>query len=151
MVTVSGVLENKGYYPGGTIPVKLNITNKSNLKMHAQVSLYQIQIFECNQVHRILETCLTHDPVVSQLVDANQSISDTVTLPLSNKLVLSLKNPLITVKYYVYVTLDIPQMLDLHLKLPFIMTTKQACNTKLLHSKGSIKSSSLSKPKHDGH
>lgn len=140
-IVLSGLLEQKGFYPGSAIPVVVGIDNQTtDTAVQAQVSLYQIQIFECNQVHRILERCLTVEPIGGSLVDGGQSLTETIHLPLSANLVLSLQSQLITVKYYVLVALDIPSTKNnteemFQVKLPFVMSTKAATGKPAVHRK----------------
>ena len=53
---------------------------------------------------------------------------DSISILISEDIPLSIKCPIITVKYFIHVTLDIPHSIDLHLNLPIVVTNNYAFN-----------------------
>ncbi len=64
--------------------------------------------------------------VVGEQVDAGQTEEQILSLEIPKEFPLSIKTPLILVKYYIHVTLDIPREFDLHINLPIIITNQFA-------------------------
>lgn len=126
-ITITASLERKEYIPGEVVPVEVLIVNDANVPVEPRVTLYQQQLFACNQVHRTLESCLTSEPYsTTEAVPPNSSATALIKVPLATNLVVSLRSPLITVKYFVRVCLDLPHAMDLVVNVPFIVTTRRA-------------------------
>lgn len=76
--------------------------------------------------HKTVENSLTEavegDEILSHTVVDNGTIL--VKIPLN--IPLSIKSDLITLKYFLHVTLDIPLATDIHINLPLIVTSQMA-------------------------
>lgn len=94
--------------------------------MKPRVSFYQTQIYMTGERHKTVENSLTEavegDEVLSHTLieDAAIPVAIPVNIPLS------IKSELITLKYFVHVTLDIPLATDIHVNLPVIVTSRAA-------------------------
>lgn len=75
--------------------------------------------------HRTLELVLG-DSIYGAEVDSNDVIEDIIEIPIPIRAQLTMKSTIITVKYFVHVTLDIPHNIDLHINLPIVVTNKCA-------------------------
>lgn len=126
-ISITATLDRKSFIPGEVIPVEVLIVNDANVSVEPRVTLHQQQLFVCNQVHRTLESCLTPEPYsTTEAVPPNSSATALIKVPLATNLVVSLSSPLITVKYFVHVSLDLPHAMDLVVNVPFIVTTRRA-------------------------
>lgn len=126
-ISITATLDRKSFVPGEVIPVEVLIANDANVPVEPRVTLHQQQLFTCNQVHRTLESCLTPEPYsTTEAVPPNSSATALIKVPLATNLVVSLSSPLITVKYFVHVSLDLPHAMDLVVNVPFIVTTRRA-------------------------
>ncbi|KAJ6223307.1 hypothetical protein RDWZM_001852 [Blomia tropicalis] len=123
-ITVSGSLDRKEYVPGETIKVQMDMINESNISIQPRISMYQTQAFTYNQVVRTMESSLI-DPCMAEQLESGQNGTQTVTIPVPTTCSISLKSPLITVRYFVHISMDIPQSIDLTINLPFIVTTER--------------------------
>ena len=75
--------------------------------------------------HKTIETLLT-DPSIGRPVNAGYKKEDVLQLTIPESAALTMKNQVISVKYFIHVTLDIPYTIDLHLDLPIVITNKYA-------------------------
>jgi len=75
--------------------------------------------------HKTIETSLT-EPVIGSTVEAGVTTENVISLIIPEDIPLSIKCPIITVKYFIHVTLDIPLTIDLHLNLPIVITNRYA-------------------------
>lgn len=60
------------------------------------------------------------------MVSAGFKKDDILQLVVPEDAALTMKCPIISVKYFIHVTLDIPYTIDLHLDLPIVITNKYA-------------------------
>lgn len=110
---------------GETIKLKTVINNATTLKVQPRATLYQTQIFMSGDRHRTLELVLG-DSQYGNEVDPNDVVDDMIEIPVPARAQLTMKSSIITVKYFVHVTLDIPHNIDLHINLPIVLTNKCA-------------------------
>ncbi len=78
--------------------------------------------------HKTIEASLT-DPSIGTTVEAGVTSEDVISVFIPEDVPLSIKCPIITVKYFIHVTLDIPHAIDLHLNLPIVITNRHALNS----------------------
>lgn len=125
-ISMQATLDKKGYFRGEEIRVILLIDNNSTASVKPRVSFYQTQIYMTGERHKTVENSLTEavegDEVLSHTLieDAAIPVAIPVNIPLS------IKSELITLKYFVHVTLDIPLATDIHVNLPVIVTSRAA-------------------------
>ncbi|KAH9497092.1 Arrestin domain-containing protein 3 [Dermatophagoides farinae] len=108
-----------------TIKLKTLINNTSTLKVQPRAALYQTQIFMSGDRHRTLEIVLV-EPINGSEVDPTEVIEDIIEIPIPTRAQLTMKSSIITIKYFVHVTLDIPHNIDIHINLPIVITNKSA-------------------------
>ena len=75
----------------------------------------------CGERHKVVEIPLT-DPIVGKKVDKNTNFTETLFIPTPKEMSLTIKSALISVKYCVHVTLDIPHAFDIHVNIPLVIT-----------------------------
>lgn len=124
-VTLNASINRKGFAPGETIDVHVGVNNKTSAKLVPRITLYQVQIYMCGTRHKTIETTLGQDPVVGAEVTANTEVTQVLSIGIPKDESLTIKSSVITVKYYVHVTLDIPQAFDLHINLPIVLTSQR--------------------------
>lgn len=124
-VTIEATIDRKGYLPGETIQLKTFINNMTTLKVQPRATLYQTQIFMTGDRHRTLELVLG-EPSYGNEVEPNEVAEEVIEITIPARAQLTMKSNIITVKYFVHVTLDIPQNKDLHINLQFVVTNKAA-------------------------
>lgn len=66
------------------------------------------------------------ESVYGNEVEPNEVTEDMIEIPVPGRAQLTMKSTIITVKYFVHVTLDIPHNIDLHINLPVVVTNKCA-------------------------
>ena len=116
-------LDRKGFARGETIRVHVSVDNASKAAVTPKVSLRQVQIFMSDKRHKTVNNVVSgKDPIQGKEVAANSKLDQTIGVPIGECETLSTKSSLITVKYFVDVTLDIPQSFDLHIELPVVLT-----------------------------
>jgi len=128
-VYLTASIDRKGYAPGESIPVTITVRNGSSAKLALRLALQQIQIFMSGARHKtvdnlIAETdCEEADSEGQLEIEPNNNMVDQVVpIKVPTNCSLSIKNPIITVKYFIAVSLDIPHSFDLHLNLPVVIT-----------------------------
>ena len=114
-----------GILIGETIKLKTVINNSTTLKVQPRATLYQTQIFMSGDRHRTLELVLG-ESIYGNEVEPNEATEDLIEIPVPTRAQLTMKSTIITVKYFVHVTLDIPHNIDLHINLPMVITNKHA-------------------------
>ena len=114
-------IQRKGYYPGESIELIIDIQNESSVEATPRATLYQTQVYMCGQRHRASNVALT-SPVVGKHSNNEQIIG----IPIPKDVSLSIKSDLISIKYFIHVTLDIPHAFDIHANLPFVVTNRSA-------------------------
>ncbi|CAG2163523.1 unnamed protein product [Oppiella nova] len=115
----------KGYLAGESIEIHCSVDNSSTVSVTPRASLYQIQIFMSGDKHKTIETLLC-EPILGSIISAGHKEEEVLRLTIPDNSVLSMKSSIITVKYFIHVTLDIPYTIDLHLNLPIVITNKYA-------------------------
>ncbi|KAF7493000.1 Arrestin domain-containing protein 3 [Sarcoptes scabiei] len=124
-VFMEAAIARKGHVAGDTIQLKTLINNTTTLKVTPRAALYQTQIFMSGDRHRTLELVLV-EPIEGSEVDPTEVIEDTIEMPIPTRAQLTMKSPIITIKYFVHVTLNIPHNIDLHINLPIVITNRAA-------------------------
>ncbi len=104
--------------------VRCQVTNHSTVNVTPRISLTQILIYMAEKRHGTLE--VRSEPVIGKQVNAGQTEEQTLSIEIPTNACLTIKSRLISVKYYIHVTLDIPRERDIHLNLPIIITNKFA-------------------------
>ena len=107
------------------IKLKTNINNMTTLKVQPRATLYQTQIYSTNNGHRTMELPLGESHHGHE-VDSNDVSQDMIEIPVPSTAPFTMKSTVVTVKYFVHVTLDIPHNIDLHMNLPVVVTNKCA-------------------------
>ncbi|XP_054157138.1 arrestin domain-containing protein 3-like [Oppia nitens] len=126
-ITLIANVTKKGFLSGELVEVHVTVDNKSSVDVTPRATLYQTQVYMCGERHKGLEVPLTN-PLVGTLVSAESSNDEIIYLRMPAEASLSIKSPIITIKYFIHVTLDIPHAIDLHVNLPIIVTTGSAFN-----------------------
>jgi hypothetical protein len=93
-----------------------------------RATLYQTQIFMSGERHKTVENSLT-EAVIGTAVEAGANASETIFVLTPEDISLSIKSSIITIKYFIHVTLDIPHSIDLHINLPVVITNKYALDS----------------------
>jgi hypothetical protein len=62
---------------------------------------------------------------LGQSIEGESEAAQQVSILIPADESLSIKSSLITVKYFIHITLDIPHSLDLHINLPVVLTSHQ--------------------------
>ncbi len=104
--------------------VRCLVTNQSTVDVTPRISLSQILIYMAKTRHTTIEE--RSEPVIGKQVNAGQTEEQTLSIEIPKDFSLSIKSRLISMKYYIHVTLDIPRERDIHLNLPIIITNKFA-------------------------
>ncbi|CAG2114742.1 unnamed protein product [Medioppia subpectinata] len=124
-LSLSANVVKKGFTAGEVIEVQCSVENQSSVDVVPRVTLYQTQIYMCGERHKSLEVALT-EPIVGHKVKSETDGAEIISVPIPQEASLSIKSPIISIKYFVHITLDIPHAIDLHINLPIIVTNKSA-------------------------
>ncbi|CAG2169372.1 unnamed protein product [Oppiella nova] len=103
-------LSRKGYLPVAVTP---------------RATLYQTRVYQSGECHKAVDRVLT-EHIIGKKMASNANNTDIIHIPIPKSASLSIKSDVISVKYVVHVTLDIPHAVDLHINLPIIVTTQSA-------------------------
>ena len=122
-VAMHASIGRKGFAPGESISVHISVDNKSSAKLVPRISLHQIQIYMCGSRHKTIETTLSNDPIIGTEIEPHSEAVEVLHVKIPSDESLSIKSSVITVKYFVHVTLDIPHSFDLHINLPIVLTS----------------------------
>ncbi|KAJ6223306.1 hypothetical protein RDWZM_001851 [Blomia tropicalis] len=112
-----------GFAPGESIAVHIWVENHTSAKLVPRISLHQTQIYMCGARHKTIETTLNNDPTVGTEINPNSDADEILHVHVPSDESLTIKSSVITVKYFVHVTLDIPHSFDLHINLPVVITS----------------------------
>jgi sporulation-control protein spo0M len=123
-------LSRKGYLPGETIEVLCYVANKSTAEVTPRATLYQTRVYQCGVSHKAVDRVLT-EHIIGNKMASNANNTDIIHIPIPKDVSLSIKSDVISVKYVVHVTLDIPHAVDLSINLPIIVTTQSALDRNL--------------------
>ena len=110
---------------GETIVLHCDVANDSSVETTPRATLYQMRIFLFGERHTGSQQAIT-EHIVGKKIDKHSRASEILAIPVPNDIPLSIKTDLISVKYFLHVTLDIPHAIDLHVNLPILITTKSA-------------------------
>ncbi|CAG2176114.1 unnamed protein product [Oppiella nova] len=108
-----------------TIAVHLTVANLSTLDATPRVTLYETQVYMCGERHKSLQAAVT-GPVMGNKVIQETCDSQSVFVTIPTTASLSIKSFIVSVKYMIHVTLDIPYAHDLHVDLPVVVVNKEA-------------------------
>lgn len=135
-VSMHASIARKGFAPGETITVHITVDNKTNTTVVPRVQLNQVQIFMCGVRHKTIETAISNlgdsqqcghnqqSAIVSGAeIAPHSSVEELLDVKVPWDESLTIKSSVITVKYFVHVTLDIPHSFDLHVNLPIVVTS----------------------------
>ncbi|CAG2173755.1 unnamed protein product [Oppiella nova] len=124
-LTLYANVSKKGYLPGEVVEVHCSVDNDSSVDVTPRLTLYQTQIYMCGERHKSLEVALTEYMVGNKVTSETKSMESLfVTIP--KNATLTIKSAIITIKYFIHITLDIPHAIDLHINLPIIVTNRSA-------------------------
>lgn len=119
-------IDQKGYAPGQTITVHIAVDNSTNIPVVPQIALQQVQIYMSGTRHKTIENTITEEPTTGEpIAPHTEKEMAQLDVHIPKDLVLSIKSSVITVKYFVHVTLKIPHSLDLRVNLPVVITSEQ--------------------------
>jgi len=124
-VSMHASIGRKGFAPGETIAVHVSVDNKTSTKLIPRVSLHQTQIYMCGARHKTIETTLSNDPIQGTEIEPHSEAVEVLHVKVPADESLTIKSSVITVKYFVHFTLDIPHSFDLHINLPIILTSSR--------------------------
>jgi len=145
-VTMTGSIPRKGYAPGQSIQVTLDVTNNSSARLTPRLSLNQTQVYKHGNSHRSVETSFNDEPIVGAIVEPVSEVEEMIQIKVPDDQSLTITSAeSISVEYYIHITLEIPHAFNLHLNLPLVITSKemleslqakeQSNETKLLQNK----------------
>jgi len=112
----------KGFVPGENLELNCNIENNSSVNVTPRATINKKEIYLCGTRHKCVGKHLTDEPVFGQKVEKHSNTNQRISLKIPDDIPLSMKSELITVKYIIHVTLDIPHAIDVHLNIPIIIT-----------------------------
>ena len=98
--------------------------------MTPRATLYQTRVYQSGKCHKAIDRVLT-EHIIGNKMASNANNKDTIHIPIPKSVSLSIKSDVISVKYVVHVTLDIPHAVDLSINLPIIVTTQSALDRNL--------------------
>lgn len=111
---------------GEEIRVNYFIDNSSTANVKPRATFYQTQIYMTGERHKTVENSLT-EAIEGEEVSAHSIVDNgTILVKIPLNIPLSIKSELITLKYFLHVTLDIPLATDIHINLPVIVTSQMA-------------------------
>ena len=79
----------------------------------------------CGSQHKTIETIMSEDPVVGEEIEPHTQVEELLEVKIPGDESLTIKSSVITVKYFVHVTLAIPHSFDLHVNLPVVLTARK--------------------------
>lgn len=125
VVSMHASLGRKGFYPGESITVHVSVKNGTkSAVVTPRVSLHQVQIFMCGSRHKTIETTMGDEATIGKPVEPGTEVEEVLSLAVPGDESLTIKSSVISVKYFVHVTLDIPKSIDLHVNLPVVLTSR---------------------------
>lgn len=123
-VSMHASLGRKGFYPGETITVHVSVKNGTkSAVVTPRVTLHQVQIFMCGSRHKTIETTIG-EATLGTAVQPGGDVEELLSLVVPADESLTIKSSVISVKYFVHCTLDIPLSIDLHTNLSVIITSR---------------------------
>jgi len=120
-------ISRKGFAPGELLPVHICVQNAALTKVTPRITLRQVQIFMCGTRHKAIESTINYEAVIGEPIGSHSEAQQELRIAIPADESLSIKSSVITVKYFVHVTLDIPHSLDLHIDLPVVLTSPKDC------------------------
>ena len=110
---------------GDTIAVHCTVENHSTVDATPRVTLYETQVYMCGERHKSLQAAIT-GPELGHTVGQQTCDTQSVFVAIPTTASLSIRSWIVSVKYMIHVTLDIPYAHDLHVDLPVIVVNKEA-------------------------
>ena len=101
------------------------VDNQSSVVVKPRATLYQTQIYMCGERHKGQELALT-EYVEGKEVAPDSQYTETLFLPIPKNASLTIKSPIISIKYFIHVTLEIPHAIDVHVNVPLVVVTESA-------------------------
>ena len=101
--------------------------------MAPRVSLHQLQIKQCNILHRSVDNALTENVLIGTEVDPQTKGEQIVKVQIPPEIPLTIKSTILSIKYFIHVTLAIVHSFDLHVNVPIILTSKEAINEEVVN------------------
>ena len=95
----------------------------SSVECTPRATLYQTQVFMCADRQKASQIAIK-DAVVGEKVDANIYDKQILNIQIPEETSLTIKSEIIVVKHFIHVTLNIPHAFDIHVNLPFVVTTE---------------------------
>jgi len=124
-IRIFASLPKKGYTPGETIELHITVENDSSATVKPRATLYQQQIYMCGERHKGEKVTLS-DRVFGKDVESKTDFTETLFVPIPEDASLTIKSQLISIKFFIHVTLDIPHAHDIDVNVPFVMVPKSA-------------------------
>ncbi|CAG2168306.1 unnamed protein product [Oppiella nova] len=118
-------LVKKGFAPGDTIALHCTVENHSTVDATPRVTLYETQVYMCGERHKSLQGAVA-GPVLGHTVGQQTCDTQTVFVAIPATASLSIRSWIVSVKYMIHVTLDIPYTHDMHVNLPVVVVNKEA-------------------------
>ena len=113
---------------GEVIELYCCVVNDSSVECRPRALLYQSQIYMCGRQHRAWQMTIT-EPIFGTTIAKHSDDEQLLSVRIPSHVSLSIKSELISVKYFIHVTLDIPHAFDIHVNLPFVVTTQSAIDS----------------------
>ena len=103
----------------------VTVDNESTVEVTPRATLYQTQVYMCGERHKAREVVIT-EAIVGKTVHNKTNFTETLLIPLPENLSLSIKSGIISVKYFIDVSLYIPHAFDLHVNVPIVIVNRSA-------------------------
>ncbi|CAG2166462.1 unnamed protein product [Oppiella nova] len=111
-------------WKGDTIAVHCTVENHSTLDATPRVTLFETQVYMCGERHKSLQAAIA-GPVMGNKVSQETCDTQCVFVTIPTTASLSIRSWIVSVKYMIHVTLDIPYAHDLHINLPVVVVNKE--------------------------
>ena len=108
--------------------MQCDVFNESSVECTPRATLYQTQVYMRGDVQKASQLAIS-EAVVGEKAEKHKNVGQILAIPIPQDIFLSIKSEIIAVKYFIHVTLDIPHAFDIHLNLPFVVTTESALNS----------------------
>lgn len=103
----------------------MDVANESSVEATPRATLYQTIVYLFGERHKASQTAIT-EAIVGQKVDKHSNGKEVLAITIPHDIPLTIKTELISIKYHIHVTLDIPHAFDIHANVPIVVTTRQA-------------------------
>jgi hypothetical protein len=113
---------------GEVIELHTTVENESSATVKLRATLYQTQAYMCGERHMGEEVILS-DSIFGKEVESTTDFSETLLVPIPEDASLTIECQLMIIKYFIHVTLDIPNAREIDVKVPFVMVSKPEITT----------------------